>query len=159
MTAPSGNAVAAGLFALVAALVGADLLSDAGSGAELLHLGTEALAALVALVGAAVFYRHHRQERREAGEWRARAEELLASSSRQVEDAFEGWGLSGAEREVALLLLKGLALKEIAAVRETSERTSREQARAVYKKAGVANRSELAGWFIEDLLPEQTEVR
>ena len=43
--------------------------------------------------------------------------------------------------------------KEIASVRDTSERTAREQARAVYKKAGVAGRSELAGWFIDDLLP------
>ena len=37
-------------------------------------------------------------------------------------------------------------------MRETGERTAREQARAVYQKAGVAGRAELSGWFIEDLM-------
>jgi len=36
-----------------------------------------------------------------------------------------------------MLLLKGLSLKEIATVRGTGERTVREQARAVYRKAGL----------------------
>jgi hypothetical protein len=38
---------------------------------------------------------------------------------------FERWSLSTAESEVALLLIKGLALKEIALLRATSERTVR----------------------------------
>ena len=65
---------------------------------------------------------------------------------------FDAWQLSGAEAEVGLLLLKGLSLKEIAALRETSERTVREQARAVYRKAGLSGRSALAAFFLEDLL-------
>jgi DNA-binding CsgD family transcriptional regulator len=62
------------------------------------------------------------------------------------------WQLSAAEREVALLLLKGLSTKEIATVRATSERTAREQARAVYAKAGLAGRAALSAYFLEDLL-------
>jgi DNA-binding NarL/FixJ family response regulator len=50
------------------------------------------------------------------------------------------------------LLLKGLSHKEIAAVRSTSERTIREQARAVYRKAGLPGRSALSAFFLEDLL-------
>ncbi|MCB9791938.1 MAG: hypothetical protein H6741_04350 [Alphaproteobacteria bacterium] len=153
MTAPSQNLIATVLFALVASLVGADLLADAGTGAEALHLGTEALAAAVGLVGAAMFYRQHRLERREAQDWRAQAEELLAGVGNTVERQFEAWELTPAEAEVALLLLKGLSFKEIAAVRETSERTGREQARGIYKKSGLAGRAELSAWFIEDLLP------
>ncbi|MBZ0120481.1 MAG: helix-turn-helix transcriptional regulator, partial [Sandaracinaceae bacterium] len=65
---------------------------------------------------------------------------------------FERWQLTAAEREVALLLLKGLSLKEIAEARGTSERTVRDQARAVYRKAGLAGRSELSAFFLEDLL-------
>lgn len=84
--------------------------------------------------------------------WRARAEELLAGVGNTVEQQFGTWGLSPAESEVALLLLKGLSFKEVAAVRETTERTAREQARSVYKKSGVAGRAELSAWFIEDLL-------
>ncbi|MCZ7679332.1 MAG: hypothetical protein M5U28_11460 [Sandaracinaceae bacterium] len=53
---------------------------------------------------------------------------------------------------MCLLLLKGLSLKEIAAARDTGERTAREQARAVYRKSGLSGRAELAAFFLEDLL-------
>jgi len=141
------------LFSLVAGLVGADLLSDAGSGAGLQHVLAEGLGAAAALGGAGWFARRHRAELRAARDWRAQAETLLAGVGLTVREQFLAWGLSVAEREVALLLLKGLSFKEVAQVRQTGERTAREQARAVYKKAGVAGRAELAAWFIEDLLP------
>lgn len=152
MTAPDDNIVATSLFGLVALLVGVDLLSDVGSGVDVLHVATEGGAALLAIAGAGLFYRHHRREQQQAAAFRERAEELLAGLGGTVDRQFETWSLSGAEREVALLLLKGLSFKEIAAVRATSERTGREQARAVYKKAGVAGRAELSAWFLEDLL-------
>ena len=50
------------------------------------------------------------------------------------------------------MLLKGYSHKEIATFRETSERTAREQARAVYRKAGLSGRASLAAFFLEDLL-------
>jgi DNA-binding NarL/FixJ family response regulator len=60
---------------------------------------------------------------------------------------------------VALLLLKGLSLKEIATVRATSERTVRAQARSLYSKAGLTGRAALSSFFLEDLLApiERTE--
>jgi len=119
---------------------------------ELFHVGAEAMAAVVALGGAAWFYRYHRSERAEAAAWRAQAEQLLGGLGATVDRAFDAWGLTPAEREVALLLLKGLSFKEVGAVRDTSERTSREQARGVYRKAGVAGRAELSASFFEDLL-------
>lgn len=155
LTDAEPNALATLLFAVVAVLVGADLASDAGSGAGGLHLGAEALGTLLAGVGAFVFLRRLLSERRESERWRVKAEELLAQAGGTVQEQFAAWGLSGAEAEVALLLLKGLALKEVAAVRNTSERTAREQARAVYKKAKVAGRAELSAWFIEDLLGDR----
>ena len=69
-----------------------------------------------------------------------------------IDAQFDRWALSSAEREVALLLLKGLSHKEIAPLRGCSERTVRHQARAVYRKAGLAGRIELAAFFLEDLL-------
>lgn len=102
-----------------------------------------------------MFLRRLLSERREAERWRVNAEELLAQAGGTVQEQFGVWGLSGAEAEVALLLLKGLALKEVAAVRNTTERTAREQARVVYKKAKVAGRAELSAWFIEDLLGDR----
>jgi DNA-binding CsgD family transcriptional regulator len=72
-----------------------------------------------------------------------------------IDRQFQRWGLSPAEREVALLLVKGLSHKEAAEVRATSERTVRQQALAVYRKAGLAGRAELAAFFLEDLLQPQ----
>jgi DNA-binding CsgD family transcriptional regulator len=70
---------------------------------------------------------------------------------------FRRWQLTPAESEVALLLLKGLSHREAAAVRGVSERTVRQQAREVYRKADLAGRSELSAFFLEDLLlpPDQ----
>ena len=51
-----------------------------------------------------------------------------------------------------MLLLKGLSLKEIAAVRNTHEKTTRQQASAIYRKAGVTGRHAFSAWFIEDYL-------
>ena len=69
-----------------------------------------------------------------------------------IDRQFDRWELTPAEREVGLLLLKGLSLREIAEVRGTSERTTREQARNVYRKGGLAGRAELSAFFLEDLL-------
>ena len=45
-----------------------------------------------------------------------------------------------------------LSLKEIAEIRKTTEKTARAQSVAVYAKAGLGGRSELAAFFLEDLL-------
>ena len=60
--------------------------------------------------------------------------------------------LTGSEIEVGWLLLKGLSLKEIAFVRSTKEKTVRQQASSIYKKAGVSGRYAFSAWFKEDIL-------
>jgi DNA-binding NarL/FixJ family response regulator len=69
-----------------------------------------------------------------------------------IEAQFSRWNLTEAEREVALLLLKGLSLKEIAAVRASTERTVRAQAHSLYSKAELTGRAALSAFFLEDLL-------
>ncbi len=65
---------------------------------------------------------------------------------------FGEWGLSPAEREIALLLIKGLSVAEIAAIRNTRPGTIKSQSNAIYRKAGLRGRSELTAYFMEDLL-------
>ena len=60
---------------------------------------------------------------------------------------FDRWKMTQAEIQVGMLMLKGLSHQEIADVRATSERTIREQARAVYRKSGLTSRSELSAFF------------
>ena len=84
--------------------------------------------------------------------WRAESRALLNGLGEAIDAQFSRWNLTEAEREVALLLLKGLSLKEIAAIRVTTERTVRAQARSLYGKAGVTGRAALSAFFLEDLL-------
>ncbi len=90
--------------------------------------------------------------------WRAEARTFLNGLGDAIDTQFQRWNLTEAEREVALLLLKGLSIKEIASVRSTTERTIRAQARSLYSKAGVTGRAALSAFFLEDLLaPIETE--
>jgi len=79
----------------------------------------------------------------------------LAGELLQVmKEQFSKWSLTASECEVALLLIKGLSMKEIAQVRQVKEKTVRGQATAIYAKASCAGRHELAAYFIEDLMSE-----
>ena len=84
--------------------------------------------------------------------WRSESRTLLNGLGEAIDAQFTRWSLTDAEREVALLLLKGLSTKEIAAVRAGSERTVREHARAIYSKASLTGRAALSAFFLEDLL-------
>ena len=84
--------------------------------------------------------------------WRSESRALLNGLGEAIDVQFTRWNLTDAEREVALLLLKGLSTKEVAAVRAGSERTAREHARAIYAKAGLTGRAALSAFFLEDLL-------
>ena len=88
----------------------------------------------------------------ETSRWKREAGDLLAGLGVAIDAQFERWVLSPAEREVALLMLKGLSHKEIASIRHVGEATVRQQAQGIYRKSGLANRNDLAAFFLEDLL-------
>ncbi len=83
-------------------------------------------------------------------------QKLSKQSARAIRDAidlqFEKWSLSSGEKDVALLLIKGLSMKEIAELRGTQEKTVRQQSTNLYKKAQITGRQELAAFFLEDIL-------
>jgi DNA-binding CsgD family transcriptional regulator len=92
------------------------------------------------------------QERRaERDAWKATAEKSLTQFAAAIDEQFRSWGLTDAEREVALLLLKGYSHKHIAAETGRSERTVRQHATVVYQKAGINSRAELAAYFLDAL--------
>lgn len=67
---------------------------------------------------------------------------------------FDRWTLTPAERDVALFSLKGMSTQEMADLRGTSVGTVKAQTSAIYRKAGVKNRSQLVSLFLEDLLSD-----
>jgi DNA-binding CsgD family transcriptional regulator len=88
----------------------------------------------------------------DAARWRSDAAALISGLSAAIDLQLARWELTPAERDIALLLLKGLSHKEIATIRAVSETTVRQQARTLYRKAGLSGRNELSAFFLEDLL-------
>lgn len=66
----------------------------------------------------------------------------------------EEWGLTPAEKDVALFAIKGLSTADIAVLRATSEGTVKAQTNAIYRKAGVTGRPQLLSLFIDDLMQD-----
>jgi len=165
-------------FLVMALLAALDIGSDLREGTTSGHVLVEAGILLVGFVGAGLagrklimtLRRAHSAERQalnlasqlqesaaEASRWRNEVRDLMAGLAQAIDTQFDRWQLSVAEKEVALLLLKGLSHKEIAVVRSVTEATARQQARAVYQKGGLGGRADLAAFFLEDLmLPQET---
>lgn len=158
---------------ILAVSLGIDLVMDLGRRTSVFHAFVEGSAIIAAAVGVVLGARrlrtvlHEAQDlreqartlsnildttRREAERWRREAAVFLSGLGVAIEQQFERWGLSTAEKEIALLLLKGLEHKEIAELRNVSETTVRQQARSVYRKGGLSGRHDLAAFFLEDLL-------
>jgi len=146
-------------------LLGLDMIDDYRSGVSTEHLLIEVAFSTLGLIAAGLLLEGISRARLHAGSLeehltkavseaeRLRAETKNASAQTEsFERQFEKWQLSPAEREVATLLLKGLSYQHIAASRNASEGTVRQQALSVYRKAGMSGRSELAAYFLEDLL-------
>lgn len=160
-------------FVATMTLAAVDLLSDMGEGIRPAHVLIEATILAVGLIGAVLVGRallatvrsardarahaaalegQLARTRAEAARWRAEAGDLVAGLAEAIDAQLEAWRLSPAEKETAMLLLKGLSHREIAAARSVTEATARQQARAIYRKAGLAGRHDLAAFFLEDLL-------
>ena len=165
--APERNAaIELGLFALITLLMLADLAADAGGNqGGLLHVVFEGLIMLLAgagvlrLWGAVLAGRERAKAltgkladaRADAQRWEVEAHDALAGMGAAIERQLRDWGLTPAEQSIGMLLLKGHSHKEVAAERQTSERTVRQQALAVYRKAGVRSRAELSAFFLRGL--------
>jgi len=168
------------LFALMAALAGTDLITDLRERTTVAHILLELLVVAIGFAAAgAIALRLRRAARdaqalraqqahlvenlrvtqQEAARWRKDAADLIAGLSAAIDAQLVRWQLTPAEREIALLLLKGLSHKEIAQIRSVSESTVRQQAASLYRKAGLSGRNDLAAFFLEDLLgPREPDV-
>lgn len=84
--------------------------------------------------------------------WRQSAQRALDGLAAAIDEQFGRWQLTAAEREVALLLMKGHSHKRIGRMTDRSDATVRQHAAAVYRKSGLAGRAQLAAYFLEDLI-------
>ena len=145
---------------------GLDLYTDLAHGASNSHIAKEAaIVVLSTLLVAWMIMEQRRQsaeiallkqEMTQENHQHDSMSDYVQNIRKQLSDVitqqFDDWDLTASEREVGWLLLKGLSLKEISVIRDTMEKTVRQQASAIYKKAGLSGRHAFSAWFIEDLL-------
>lgn len=72
-----------------------------------------------------------------------------------LEQHFRDWGLTSAEREIAILAIKGFSVAEMAGLRDTRQGTVKAQCASVYRKADVSGRLQLLSIFLDDLMAEE----
>ena len=113
-----------------------------------------ALAVALIVIGRQIVHllKEHRQ---------AKASVQVASGEliKVINTHFDEWNLSASERDVAMLLIKGMSTQEIADLRDTKTGTVKSQSSAVYQKANVRGRNELVAFFVEDLLAGQQIIQ
>ena len=153
------------ILGIVVIASGADLVADLSHGASTDHMVKEVIVVSISTLAIAwllwglhlqrLQIRSLQQELETANSPRMPPKRYVLEARKKlgnvITQQFSEWMLTGSEVEVGWLLLKGLSLKEIAMVRNTQEKTVRQQASSIYKKAGVSGRHAFAAWFIEDM--------
>lgn len=154
------------VLALLSVVSIGDLIADHHEGVGFQHMAEEGIVLVLCLIGLGNLLLGMRAQTRRI----ARLKNELQETEQQVVQAnafmrdgrfafgkviaeqFAEWSLSKSEQEVGLLLLKGFSLSEIASLRDTKEKTVRQQASSIYKKSGVSGRHAFSAWFIEDYM-------
>ena len=154
------------LLAGMAVAAGLDLLTDSPRVWRGPHAVVEIAFILLGAIAAVLLLRGWRETehsledvratlaRRQAerDHWQGLARNALRGLGEALDRQFGEWGLTPAEKETAMFLLKGYSHKEAANLLKRSERTVRQHAVSVYRKSGLAGRAELSAFFFEDML-------
>lgn len=154
------------LFLIIMSLNFIDVLTDISLGIPIWHIFSESLIVIVSGIGALFLIKDIRAKTFDIStlkqallisddKFRNISDEMKNARheySVVIHNQFEQWSLTPSEQEVAMLLLKGLSFKEISGVRNTKEKTVRQQASVIYSKSNVEGRHEFAAWFLEDFM-------
>lgn len=154
------------LLAIIMVLNFLDVLTDVSLGVPAWHIFEESLIVLASAFGMIFLLLEIRGRTNDITQLKkalAASDDRLLNISEEMKAArtkyseviyqqFNDWQLTKSEQEVAMLLLKGLSFREISGVRDTQEKTVRQQASKIYTKANVEGRHEFSAWFLDDFL-------
>lgn len=149
----------------IIALVAGDIVDDLNHGSSLLHVVNEIIIVALTAVSFAYLWIRYFSAKKENVEikynlakvqsdlnkYKSETQHLLKGLSEKIDLQMTQWELTKSEKEVTLLLLKGLSTKEIASIRQTSENTIKQQCNSIYQKSNLSGRMELSAFFLEDL--------
>lgn len=122
------------------------------SAKELFHLIAEVIAVVVMTGTIMLLVRYTQTLRDSVDSSMSKLHALRVNFHDHVKEQFTLWGLTKAESDVALFILRGVATEQIADFRSCSIATVKVHAHNVFKKAGVSSRQELMALFLEDFI-------
>ena len=116
------------------------------------HLVLESVAALALLAGVVFLTVELRSLLSRMSDMQTGLDLARGRMAEVIETFFDEWKLTGAERDVAIMILKGLDNDSIARIRNTAAGTVRAQAARVYGKSGTEGRAQFVSLFVEELM-------
>ena len=120
-----------------------------------LHYAIEAVAVVALILGIGLAALEIRRVTARQARMEAQLRAASGAFHELLHEHFDAWALTPAERDVALLTIKGLSIAEIARARATRTGTVKAQSAAVYAKAGVSGRAQLLSLFIDELMDDR----
>lgn len=136
------------LFLLLIIFSLGDLVTDVLSGSTFTHFILDAAIVVLALYFMREWYDACVSERHT----NELLQQYVDGLKQAIEAEFDRWHLTDAERRIAIMLIKGKSIKEIADYCHRGEGTVRQHSVSVYRKAGFHGRAELAAYFLNELL-------
>lgn len=170
MTQANKNTQKVIFFAALIGLTLFDIWFDFKHGMQAKHLIFELVILLLSLIGVNYFlskwlsYNKKNKESLNIVNAKLEDKEVQVDSLKQqlksykselktdILNTFKKWKLTKAETEISILLLKGLALKEIAETRKSNESTVRAQCTSIYKKSNLKGRSQFSSYFLDGII-------
>jgi len=128
------------------------LASNAPSLVDLTHLLFEVFSALALMMAIRILIRQLRWLQVRNTQQSESLNFLRGEMDIFAQGKFDDWGLTSAERDIAMYMLKGLSIAEIASARSTAEGTVKAQTSNIFRKARVASRIELMSLFMDEFL-------
>lgn len=121
---------------------------------ELVHLIFE-IVAVVGLGFGALTLRGRLVGLRSYAERAAETIEVMRGHFEEVlEMNFSKWGLTKAERDITLLIVRGLTVAQIAEARSTAQGTIKAQSTSIFRKIGVSSKTELLSLIIDEFIDQ-----
>jgi DNA-binding CsgD family transcriptional regulator len=72
-----------------------------------------------------------------------------------IQKEFKNWNFTETEKEISVLILRGLSNQQIAGLRGKSLKTIENQSFSIYQKSGTTGKLEFIAYFLSPLLPEE----
>lgn len=130
----------------------ADYLEAGAKAAYHLHLYVETLATVSLVLAIAVEGRFLLAMLRRQAHLEESLNQARSAVQDIMEDRFSEWGLTPSEQDIATFLIKGFTTAEIAELRGSAEGTIKTHLNAIYRKAGVRNRTEVLSLLLDCIM-------